>query len=521
MKEFIEDLSRHDTAPFLFLGSGFSRRYLGTPSWDGLLETSASWMGKNFKEYISKVSTYNQEHPMYLPHLATLLAKDFSEVWWQKPEFELQREQHSSIVSDYRSALKIAISEYLGKFELVSSPDIQEELKAISDLRDRNSIDGIITTNWDCLSENIFDYKKYIGQQELLFSNVLNVGEILKIHGCITSPNSLILDEKDYESFNKRNPYLAAKLTTIFIEHPIVFIGYSIRDTNIREILDSIIYGIGSQNVNKFGRNIYFVEHDWENKGYIYSQIPIDLQNGNLDINYIRTNDFVSLYKALGQIERKFSARLVRQMKEHLYELLLTDDPKEQIYVATGLESEEDLEKIQFVYGAGIIEKVSQTGYSTYPNDVLLKDIVGIGDNNFDYASIVTKTLLIPGKNHIPVHKFIKMSKLKESEIPYRVLDRKASKHTDVISQRKSLRDMRNKINEVNDNYESLEQLINSDLSKDKILENAVYIHPSKINTEVLRNLIVINITDNGILSTHIRRLIKYYDWLKYGLNKD
>ncbi|OMD42789.1 hypothetical protein BSK56_24920 [Paenibacillus borealis] len=517
MDQFIEELVKHQTAPFLFLGSGFSRRYLKTPAWDGLLKTSGSWMGKSFEEYVSQVSEYNSDDAMYLPHIATLMAKEFGPHWWNDSQFQSQREKHKGEVVDYRSPLKIAISEYIGGFKLVTDPEIEEELNAIRNLKEKNSIDGIITTNWDCLCEEIFEYKKYIGQQELLFSNVLNVGEILKIHGCITSPNSLILDEKDYVDFNKRNPYLAAKLTTIFIEHPIIFIGYSIRDTNIREILNSIVYGIGTQNVNRFGQGIYFIEQDRDNKGYLYSQTPIDLPAGSLDIKYIRTNDFASVYKALGKNERKFPARLVRQMKEHLYELLLTDDPKEQIYVATELQTEEDLEKIEFVYGAGIIEKISTMGYGLYPNDMLLKDIIDIGDNKFNYKSIVLSTLLEAGKHTVPVHKFIKLSGLKDSEIPAKIIQRKDNKHTDIISKQKSPKDIRDKLNSVNDRFDSLQSLINSRLANDKILENAAYITPEKIGSEdLLKDLIIKNIPANGSLNTPLRKLIRYYDWLKY-----
>lgn len=36
--EFINRLKSIDKAPFLFLGSGFSRHYTDAPTWEGILE---------------------------------------------------------------------------------------------------------------------------------------------------------------------------------------------------------------------------------------------------------------------------------------------------------------------------------------------------------------------------------------------------------------------------------------------------------------------------------------------------
>ena len=518
MEEFLKDIASHQTAPFLFLGSGFSRRYLETPGWQDLLGECASWMGKNLNQYTTRVTQYDPEDNMYLPHVAKFIAQDFVDTWWKEDRYEAQRNQYQTQMIDYRGPLKVSIAQYLSSFGRAVTAEIQEELQALEDLKETNAIEGIITTNWDTLAEEIFEYKSYIGQQQLLFSNLLNVGEILKIHGCVTEPNSLVLDEKDYLDFNKRNPYLAAKLTTIFIEHPIVFIGYSLRDKNIREILDALLYGVGANNIDRFGKGIYFIEYDRKKQGYQYSRMPVDLPSGRLEITNIRTDDYKSIYKILGTNQRKFPAKLVRQMKEHLYELLLTDDPKKQIMV-TELKDDQDVKNIQFVYGAGVIEKMSEIGYGLYDNDQLFLEIMDLGTEELNYQSILQRTLVAGGKQFVPVHKFISESGLNENEIPKNVLKRKIRGHSQVISQRVGHKAIQDKINSVNAQYSSLQQLLAvRNMSNEKKLEAAVYLLPEKVDSELLKKCIVDYIGRNGSeMTTPLRKLIKYYDWLVYG----
>ena len=40
--KILEYIGHYNTAPFLFVGSGFSRRYLGLEDWEGLLKRFAS-----------------------------------------------------------------------------------------------------------------------------------------------------------------------------------------------------------------------------------------------------------------------------------------------------------------------------------------------------------------------------------------------------------------------------------------------------------------------------------------------
>lgn len=135
------------------------------------------------------------------------------------------------------SILKIAISEHLScaHFE----PE-NEEIELLRRLGKR-SISGVITTNYDVLLENIFpEYEIYVGQEELLFNNISGIGEIYKIHGSITKPDSLVLTSLDYAQFEENASYLIAKLLTIFLEYPVIFMGYSLSDRNMLNIFKTI-----------------------------------------------------------------------------------------------------------------------------------------------------------------------------------------------------------------------------------------------------------------------------------------
>ncbi len=115
--------------------------------------------------------------------------------------------------------------------EIVLDPSLPDydELQYL--VQNQNKFAGVITTNYDSILENIFkDFTVLVGQDSLLLANTLNIFEIFKIHGCSTNPNSIILNEMDYENFDRKLKYLSAKLLTIFVEHPIIFIGYGLGD---------------------------------------------------------------------------------------------------------------------------------------------------------------------------------------------------------------------------------------------------------------------------------------------------
>lgn len=72
-KELDKLLANRTSAPFLFIGSGFSRRYIGLENWDELLSKFCI----SNKPYIYYKSSASQDTPT----AARLLSEDYYNLW--------------------------------------------------------------------------------------------------------------------------------------------------------------------------------------------------------------------------------------------------------------------------------------------------------------------------------------------------------------------------------------------------------------------------------------------------------
>jgi len=69
---------------------------------------------------------------------------------------------------------------------------------------------------------------------------------VYKIHCCVSQLDKTIITESDYSKFNEKYELIRAHLLSLFIHNPIIFIGYSIEDSNIKDILRTIFTYAGS-----------------------------------------------------------------------------------------------------------------------------------------------------------------------------------------------------------------------------------------------------------------------------------
>lgn len=395
-----EQIKKYNSAPYLFIGSGFSRRYLGLEDWQGLLQKFC----KDLKPYEYYKSTHNND----LPVVAGAMSRDYNQVVWSSTEEEMTEfvKKNSPNLLNSSSALKIAISDYLTSFGAAQvDAQYKDEIEALKQVQ----VEGIITTNWDNLLKDLFPgFETVIGQDGLISSSTFGLGEIFKIHGCSTKPESLVLTDEDYRDFNRRNAYLAAKLVTYFVEHPVIFLGYSLTDENVTEILSSIINCMGRENIQKLDDNFIFVQRTQGEEKLTRSYKNIG--GAYIPIIILELKDFGNLYRPLSQLKRKLSMRLMRYLKEQLYEFVHSNNPKGKVAVLDFGELDENVElsKIEVVIGVGLMQKLSPIGYHLLkPYDIIKEFLFEERKDLIDFKQLLESTFADLNNGYLPIHKFI------------------------------------------------------------------------------------------------------------------
>ncbi|WP_321437283.1 SIR2 family protein [uncultured Bacteroides sp.] len=505
--DLINLIEEKHSAPFLFLGSGFSKHFLNTPKWDELLQNFAH---NHINSYYTRLETRD------LCVIAKDVAKEKNDSFWKLPDDDSYKNKIQDKVDSSSFVLKYEISEYLKQYTLTGiEPKYKEEIELLTKI----NIDGIITTNWDDLAELLFPkFTTYVGQEELIFAPTYNVGEIYKIHGCIHNPSSIVLTSDDYEKYNEKNTYLAAKLTTIFIEHPIIFLGYSIRDKNIQQILSSIVKCLNDVSIHKLQNNLVFIEWN-EGESDLFSVEKYDIMMENeimLPVTRIITNNYKTVFECLQSFKREIPAHLLRIYKKNFYKIIYSENPEKQLCVIDEKKIDTNKE-IQFVCGFGAINKYkSAIGYIGLKSINIFKDIL-FDDGNYEAEKIIINTLpdLRKNTNFIPCYKYLRAVGITDSD---------------------SFRNNRLGINFelINDfrcSYSDPAGYIN-----DKTVENVIEENPS---WKAVIYLTYMDISNNDLpiildfckkyyndflikkekpnYSSHFKKLICMYDWKKYG----
>ncbi len=516
----IEDvISKFNTTPVLFIGSGMSRRYLNLPDWKGLLEHFATIINDDafaYSAYENKAKISDCRAGI-MPKIAELIQRDFDEKWFADPKIRtVDDEALEQIKNNGLSPFKAEIAAFT-KNRTIIDLNYQEEINKLIQISEK-SIAGVITTNYDSfLEDNLQGFTKYVGQTQLIFSVIQGVAEIYKIHGSIENPDSIVINESDYVKFDNKSAYLAAKLMTIFMEYPIIFMGYSISDVNVQNIIKSIVSCLDEKHLKMLEDRFVFVEYKKDMVGIEVSPFTIMVDNKPLGMRKVILADFMPLYKAMENKKAKLPVKILRRFKQELYNYTITNMPTANLRVAALEDDRIDDEELVLAIG-----KVSDLGLkglsgidgNEWYRNVVIEDLEFSADELLEYAF---PKVLKENSGRLPVNKYLAEATKEFPEC--RELANKQSFDT-IISP--TIKKSRSCLGE----YTSVKQIWNQEKSSfERATRLISHLEEDQINVgeleEILKELFEedVNLLKNvnpGV-RTNVRRLILIYDYLKWG----
>ena len=161
-----------------------------------------------------------------------------------------------------------------------------------------------VTTNWDFFCERALNVLiPMVEDRDIPFWDE-GKRQVLKIHGCITRPQTVVATRKDYElcMSDKSRGAIFNKLRDLMATKTFIFAGYSLGDPDFRLMYDEVI-----ENLGDFYRTSYVIDpkpsqqaiQDWEKRGVrIIKMSGIafarDLTEYFMRIKSIPTDEFLS-----------------------------------------------------------------------------------------------------------------------------------------------------------------------------------------------------------------------------------
>lgn len=321
IEEFIKNYTNH---PVLFVGTGFSLRYLTNSfDWNGLLARICFEITNNKEAYLDIKAKYEKNNTYSYDQIAGEIEELFEETLKKKGKRNGKFKEINDIF--YRnmnqdkkmSRFKIYITKLLSSVDIKKDKAIEiDELKKM-----KKNISSIITTNYDKLLENIFDFSPLIGN-DILLSNPY--GTLYKIHGCVSDPYGLIMTEKDYKNFNEKYELIRAQLLSLFIHNPIIFIGYSVSDPNIKNILRTIFSYVppNSKEAQKIKNNFLLIEYLPNSDSNEIVEHDIDIGDQiSIRVNKIKTDNYANIYSNVAKLVLKISVMDIRKVENAIHEI--------------------------------------------------------------------------------------------------------------------------------------------------------------------------------------------------------
>lgn len=407
--ELVQLFKNFNKRPVAFIGSGISRRYLDTPDWKGLLKYT-------FEQYDGNLARFGQmireNEPNGLEYIASKIEKEFDDYFINivctdenNPLYHLYKANMDDINNGRAYPYKIFLANYFSNVS--TNKTFDQEKQSFKNFLSKCA--NVITTNYDHLIENNSDLQCIIGNKDFINDKCIGYGELYKIHGCCSRPNSIIITSRDYEDFNKKKSFYHAKLLLSFIEQPIIFLGYSLNDSYIESILNDISELLDDEDLHALSKRLIFIEYSNTSETTVVEKII-----KKLHMTCIKTNEFAEIYKLIStNVQEGIPLELIRKFKEAVKNFVYEQNNPNALSVV-GVEDIKDGKDL-VAFHIGKAESISDRLSMVNTKDIIL-DILYDSLNGIDYDGLIelltsgNEDSRFPKKAYIPLYKMLKKS---------------------------------------------------------------------------------------------------------------
>lgn len=273
----------------IFAGAGVSCNVDGMPNWNTLIQ--------NMAKAINYSRCNSCRHRASKCESTCLLKDDFSTDEFLKiPQyvFNKDRELYSRVLIE-------------------SIPSVTADAPLSSAIFNINPA-HIITTNYDQLletSKHIFceQYQVIVHDKDLL--NADKGKYIIKMHGDLSDPSSIVLKEQDYLDYSQKHVLIELFIKSLLTDHIVLFLGYSLNDYNIKLIISWLNYMRLQNGALGEGRRIGYLILD--------QKTVDDIQLSYFSSNYIEVININSM-----PLIKEIPTDLSNEIGKRLYSFLRT-----------------------------------------------------------------------------------------------------------------------------------------------------------------------------------------------------
>ncbi|EDN9329693.1 SIR2 family protein, partial [Listeria monocytogenes] len=410
-------INRFNNHPVLFIGAGFSLRYLEhSYTWEGLLKHISYELTGNNETFLDlKSKSQNSDGTFSYEEIASDIESLFNNTLSQDRDGKF-KEINDVFYDNMENGINLSrFKIYISKLQddLSIKKDKQAEITALKKVR--KNIGSTITTNYDELIEDLFEFSPLVGN-DILLSNPY--GSVYKIHGCVTNPDKIIITNEDYTLFDKKYELIRAQLLSLFIHNPIIFIGYNIGDDNIRKLLKTVFTYVppNSEVAQKIKSNFLVVEYDKGSTNLEVHDYDIVLEDMvTIRVNKIKTDNFIEIYNSIASIQLPVSAMDIRKVQSVVKDIY--EGGNIQVSIVDDVNKLKNDEKVLAIGSINRISYDFQTAGELMENYFKI-----IEEDNFQLLQLIDK-YTIQKEQFFPIFAFSKINnkikcteKLKEQQ---------------------------------------------------------------------------------------------------------